>query len=99
MIDNNASNTYTVIEINGRDRPAFLFDVTSVLTDEGLQIASAQISTYGERVVDVFYVKDIFGLKVRHPEKLKAVEKRLLERIGTKKKKSKSKKEAMEAAE
>ncbi len=81
LIDNNASNTYTVIEINGRDRPGLLYDVTSVLTEEGLQIASAQITTYGERVVDVFYVKDIFGLKVRHPEKLKTVEERILKRI------------------
>jgi len=85
IIDNQASNTYTVIEINGHDRPGFLYDVTSVLTQEGLQIASAQITTYGERVVDVFYVKDIFGLKVRHPDKLKSIETSLLERIGGRK--------------
>ena len=66
-------------------RPGFLYDVTSVLTQEGLQIASAQITTYGERVVDVFYVKDIFGLKIRHADKLKSIETRLLERIGGKK--------------
>jgi [protein-PII] uridylyltransferase len=86
IIDNQASNTYTVIEINGHDRPGFLYDVTSVLTREGLQIASAQITTYGERVVDVFYVKDIFGLKVRHPDKLKTIEARLLDGIGGAKK-------------
>ena len=39
--------------------------LTSTLTAMGLQIVSAHISTYGERVVDVFYVKDVFGLKVR----------------------------------
>ncbi|MEQ8505479.1 MAG: [protein-PII] uridylyltransferase [Rhodospirillales bacterium] len=94
IIDNQASNTHTVIEINGRDRLGFLHDVTSVLTQEGLQIASAQISTYGERVVDVFYVKDVFGLKVSHAEKLKTIEAGLLDRIGGAKKapaKSKSK--------
>ncbi len=85
IMDNQASNTHTVIEINGHDRPGFLYDVTSVLTQEGLQIASAQITTYGERVVDVFYVKDIFGLKIRHADKLKSIETRLLERIGGKK--------------
>lgn len=82
LIDNSASNRYTVIEINGRDRIGLLYDVTSVLAEEHIQIASAHISTYGERVVDVFYVKDLFGLKVRHPEKLAAIEKALLARIG-----------------
>ena len=94
IIDNQASNTHTVIEINARDRLGFLHDVTSALTDEGLQIASAQITTYGERVVDVFYVKDIFGLKVQHPEKLKSIEARLLERVGGAKKAAKSGKSA-----
>ncbi|MEK9672040.1 MAG: [protein-PII] uridylyltransferase [Rhodospirillaceae bacterium] len=99
LIDNQASNTYSVIEINGGDRPGFLYDVTSVLTEEGLQIASAQISTYGERVVDVFYVKDIFGLKIRHPEKLKSIEERVLARIGPQKKKAKAQKPSAAAAE
>ena len=38
-----------------------------------LQIASAHITTYGERAVDVFYVKDMFGLKIVNQEKLKQV--------------------------
>ena len=35
-----------------------------------LQVSSAKISTYGEKVVDVFYVKNLFGHKVEHPQKL-----------------------------
>ena len=68
LIDNEASRTHTVIEINGRDRPGLLYDVTRALTNLGLQISSARISTYGERAVDVFYVKDVFGLKDRAGE-------------------------------
>ncbi|UKV14460.1 hypothetical protein L6172_20825 [Thalassospiraceae bacterium SW-3-3] len=34
------------------------------MRDLSLQIASARISTFGERAVDVFYVKDVFGLKI-----------------------------------
>ncbi len=56
LIDNNASDTFTVIEVNGRDRPGFLHIVTRALTRLSLQIASAHITTYGERAVDVFYV-------------------------------------------
>ena len=73
LIDNNASDTFTVIEVNGRDRPGFLHVVTRALTRCSLQIASAHITTYGERAVDVFYVKDMFGLKVVNADKLKQV--------------------------
>ena len=73
LIDNRASATHTVIEVNGRDRPGFLHDVTRALTRLGLQIATARISTYGENAVDVFYVKDVFGLKVDHEGKLKQI--------------------------
>jgi [protein-PII] uridylyltransferase len=78
LIDNKASATNTVIEVNGRDRPGFLHDVCSALTRLNLQITSAKISTYGERAVDVFYVKDIFGLKVDQEQKLHNVRKEVL---------------------
>lgn len=77
-IDLNASKTHTVIEVNGPDRPGFLYDVTHALTAQHLQISSAHISTYGERAVDVFYVKDIFGMKIDNPDKLKQIREALL---------------------
>ncbi len=70
VIDNRASHTHTVIEVNGRDRPGLLHDVTSAISEQGLQIASAHVTTYGVRAVDVFYVKDVFGLKVENERKL-----------------------------
>ena len=82
FVDNTASKVCSVIEINGHDRPGFLFDVTKTLTDLGLQIASAHISTYGERVVDVFYVKDIFGMKVENESKLRQIREALGKTIG-----------------
>ncbi|MBF0094828.1 MAG: [protein-PII] uridylyltransferase, partial [Alphaproteobacteria bacterium] len=82
IVDNSASNTHTVVEVNGRDRPGLLFALTLALTRLGLQISSAQISTFGERVVDVFYVKDVFGMKVDHPGKLRDIRKGMLEALG-----------------
>ncbi|NOG73992.1 [protein-PII] uridylyltransferase [Roseicella sp. DB1501] len=73
VFDNHASNTHTVIEVNGRDRPGLLHDVTAAISDQGLQIGSAHITTYGVRAVDVFYVKDVFGLKVENERKLGAL--------------------------
>jgi [protein-PII] uridylyltransferase len=79
LIDNKASATHTLIEVNGRDRPGLLFQVTRALTQLNLQISTAKISTYGERVVDVFYVKDVFGLKVEGEHRLADIRTRLLE--------------------
>ncbi|HEY1720435.1 MAG TPA: [protein-PII] uridylyltransferase [Magnetospirillaceae bacterium] len=81
IVDNTASEAYTVIEINGGDRIGLLYDVTSTLTRLNLQIASAHISTYGERVVDVFYVKDLFGLRVDHERKIKDIRTALLDAL------------------
>jgi [protein-PII] uridylyltransferase len=79
LIDDSASRTYTVIEVNGRDRPGLLYDLTRTLTGLNLQIGSARIATYGEAAVDVFYVKDIFGLKIAHDGKLAQIHATLLD--------------------
>jgi [protein-PII] uridylyltransferase len=78
VIDNRASNTHTVLEVNGRDRPGLLHDVTGAISEQGLQIASAHVTTYGVRAVDVFYVKDVFGLKIENERKLRQLRAALL---------------------
>ena len=78
VIDNRASNTHTVLEVNGRDRPGLMHDVTAAISEQGLQIASAHVTTYGVRAVDVFYVKDVFGLKVENERKLAQLREALL---------------------
>ena len=77
--DNRASASHTVIEVNGRDRRGLLHHLTAALTRLNLQIFSAKVSTFGHRVVDVFYVKDQFGLKVENEERLKAIRTALME--------------------
>ncbi len=77
LINNQASRTHTVLEVNGRDRPGLLYDVTKALKDLGLLISSAHIATYGERAVDVFYVKDVFGHKVRQTSKIRQIQRHL----------------------
>ncbi|WP_426954660.1 [protein-PII] uridylyltransferase [Muricoccus radiodurans] len=82
VIDNHASNTHTVIEVNGRDRPGLLHDVTAAISNQGVQIASAHVTTYGVRAVDVFYVKDLFGLKVENERKLDGLRGAVLAALG-----------------
>jgi len=79
--DNEGSDIYTIIEVDTRDRPGLLYDLTRALASANVYIASAVIATYGEQAVDSFYVKDMFGLKFQSEAKQKALEKRLREAI------------------
>ena len=78
LIDNQASEALSVIEIHARDRAGLLHDLAQVFFEQNLTIASAHVATFGERAVDVFYVKDLFGSKVTHLKKLQALEAALL---------------------
>ncbi len=64
LIDNDASQSHNVIEVNGRDRPGLLYGLTAKLNEINVRVSSAKISTYGHRVVDVFYVTDPSGAKI-----------------------------------
>ena len=91
-IDNEASDQFTVVEVNGLDRPALLHALTRTFFHLGLTISSAHVATFGERAVDVFYVKDLIGQKVTNTNKLKAVERQLLEALENPMKKARPKK-------
>lgn len=81
VIDNQASNSFTVIEINGRDRIGLLYDVTKTIKEQNIQISSAHITTYGIRAIDVFYVKDAFGLKIHDKTKLNLIREAILKKL------------------
>jgi [protein-PII] uridylyltransferase len=82
-IDNEGSEIYTIIEVDTRDRPGLLYDLTRTLASNNVYIASAVIATYGAQVVDTFYVKDMFGLKFHSESRRKALERKLREAIDT----------------
>jgi len=76
-IDNSWSNQFTVIETSGIDRPRLLYDLTREISDLNLNIASAHISTFGERVVDTFYVTDLVGHKIANANREAAIRRRM----------------------
>ena len=82
LIDNKASNRFTVIEVNARDRPALLYDLANALFQSKVTIHSAHVATYGERAVDTFYVTDLLGEKIDNAGRLKGIERRLVEAAG-----------------
>jgi [protein-PII] uridylyltransferase len=75
--DNTGSDIYTIVEVETRDRPGLLYDLARTLTANNISIASAIIATYGKQAVDVFYVKDLFGLKLHAENKRRTLEARL----------------------
>ncbi len=82
FIDNNASNRFSVLEVNARDRPALLNNLALALFQSKVTLHSAHIATYGERAVDTFYVTDLLGSKIEGKSRLKSLESRLLSAAG-----------------
>ncbi|MEQ8450397.1 MAG: [protein-PII] uridylyltransferase [Nitratireductor sp.] len=77
-IRNTLSNRFSVIEVSGLDRPGLLSEITGALSDLSLDIASAHITTFGEKVIDTFYVTDLTGQKIENPTRQAAIRERLV---------------------
>ncbi|MBX3568235.1 MAG: [protein-PII] uridylyltransferase [Rhizobiaceae bacterium] len=77
-IRNTLSNRFTVIEVEGLDRAGLLSEITGTLSDLSLDIASAHITTFGEKVIDTFYVADLTGQKIDSATRQAAIRDALL---------------------
>lgn len=73
VMHNDLSDVASVLEVMARNRPGLLYDLAELIRDLKLSISAARISTYGERAVDVFYVKDSFGLKIDNPRRARTI--------------------------
>ncbi len=78
-INNTLSNKFSVIEIEGLDRPGLLSEITATISALNLDIASAHVTTFGEKVIDVFYVTDLTGAKITAATREAAIVKKLLD--------------------
>ena len=72
-LDNEASDSATVVEVSGRDRPGLLQSLSRTLADAGLSVQSAHVENYGERAVDAFYVIDDQGYKLDDPDRISSL--------------------------
>ncbi len=77
-INNQWSRRYTMVEITGLDRTGLLYDLTATLSKLNLNIVSAHVATFGERVVDVFYVTDLMGAQIASPTRQAAIKRALI---------------------
>jgi [protein-PII] uridylyltransferase len=69
-VDNDASDSATVLEVRAPDEVGLLHRITRVLFEANLDVVSARVSTLGELVVDAFYVREDNGTKVMDQARL-----------------------------
>jgi [protein-PII] uridylyltransferase len=77
-IDNQSSEIYSIIEVYGHDRVGMLYEITRLLSDFGINIFRARIGSRADQVVDVFYVLDYDGKKIKDREFQKELRQGLL---------------------
>jgi [protein-PII] uridylyltransferase len=76
-LDNDASDTRTVVEVETEDRIGLLYTISQTLTELELDISAAKICTERGAAIDSFYVRELSGGKVLEPEQQRAIEQAL----------------------
>jgi [protein-PII] uridylyltransferase len=82
-VDNEASAFATVVEVHAPDDVGLLARVAAVFADLGLDVTQAIVSTSGDRVVDVFYLRDAMGQKLTDRLAVESLRATLLARLTT----------------
>lgn len=82
-VKNRASRRFTVLETYGRDKPGLLYELSKTIREHNCSIKSAKINTLGLKAVDVFYVQDMSGKKVKDKDRLDTLKAALLNILQT----------------
>jgi len=80
-IDNHTSDQYTILDIFAADQMGLLYLITKTLFELGLSVSLAKIGTYLDQIVDVFYVTDRNGGKIKDEAQLHQICQTLLDQI------------------
>ena len=80
-VDLEASSFATVVEVHAPDDLGLLARVAAVFGDLDLDVSQAIVSTSGDRVVDVFYLRDALRQKVTDPVAIESLRATLLARL------------------
>ncbi|HLJ09226.1 MAG TPA: [protein-PII] uridylyltransferase [Acidimicrobiia bacterium] len=73
-IDNDASDSATVIEVRAPDRIGTLHRITKALAELELDVRLAKVASLGHEVVDAFYVVDQNGAKLTDDDHLREIQ-------------------------
>ena len=79
IVDLEASDTATVVEVHADDEIGLRNHLPSIFASLNANVSVAKVATLGDRVVDVFYVRDSCGERIEDPEAIAALESALVE--------------------
>lgn len=77
-IDNETVEQATVIDVFAYHRLGLLYTVSKKIFELGLDVQFARISTYGRQIIDVFYVTDDQGNKIRNRNRQTLIQQELM---------------------
>lgn len=81
VVDNETSDRFTIVDVFAHDRPGLLYRIARTIYECGLSVVLAKISTHFDQVVDVFYLTDGGGDKIRDGQRLRQIRDDLVERL------------------
>ena len=81
LIDNKTSENFSIIEINCKNSPGVLYIITKSFSELGMQVNTASISSFGNRIQDIFYVNDLFGQKITDHRKISEIKSLILRNL------------------
>ncbi|MEI8314570.1 MAG: [protein-PII] uridylyltransferase [Verrucomicrobiota bacterium] len=76
-IDNEISESRTVVEVQTEDRVGLLYTLTNTLSTLSLDISFAKVFTEKGAAIDTFYVQDHTGQKITAPDQLDKIKTQL----------------------
>ena len=76
-IDNKMSKQVTTFQILSGDRQGLLMDILNIFHANNVSVQSAKISTYGEKVFDIFQITDLKNKKIKNSTILESLEAQL----------------------
>ncbi|MBW1615208.1 MAG: [protein-PII] uridylyltransferase, partial [Deltaproteobacteria bacterium] len=72
-INNNISKFFSIIEVTTYNAPDILFRITDAIFEKDIDIRIAKIATKADRIIDVFYVRNLYGEKIVSPDKIEGL--------------------------
>ena len=80
-INNQTVDTATIIDVFAYNKTGLLYRIAKKIYQLGLDVNYARISTYAHQVIDVFYVTDDQGNKIRNKNQIQIIKKEILKTV------------------
>jgi [protein-PII] uridylyltransferase len=80
-VNNQTVDHATIIDVFAYDKTGLLYKIVKKIYALGLDVIYSRVSTYAHQVIDVFYVTDAMGNKIRNKNQIQIIRRELLRSI------------------